>query len=108
MPTLRDLVNEHVREGELYEKIDRDRVRCFACGHCCPIPEGQPGAAGVQAYWGVANAEAEARRLAQLGAATEEPVKDVGGGIKVASFRDPFGNLFSIIENPNFKIEGAP
>ncbi len=48
MPTLRDLVNEHVREGELYEKLDRDRVRCFACGHCCPIPEGQPGVCKVR------------------------------------------------------------
>jgi pyruvate formate lyase activating enzyme len=48
MPTLRDLVNEHIREGELYEKLDRDRVRCFACGHCCPIPEGQPGVCKVR------------------------------------------------------------
>src|SRR5262245_29872867 len=71
------------------------------------IPDAQPGAAGVQTYWGVENAEAEAQRLTQLGAVAEEPVKDVGGGIKVASFRDPFGNLFSIIENPNFKIEEA-
>src|SRR5271169_470399 len=38
MPTLRDIVYENVREGELYEKLDRNRVRCFACGHCCPIP----------------------------------------------------------------------
>jgi hypothetical protein len=29
----------------------------------------------------------------------------VGGDIKVASVRDPFGNLFGIIENPHFKIE---
>src|SRR6185436_4428167 len=43
MPTLREIVNEHVREGDLYEKLDRNRVRCYACGHCCPIPEGQPG-----------------------------------------------------------------
>jgi hypothetical protein len=27
----------------------------------------------------------------------------VGGGIKVASVQDPFGNLFGIIENPHFK-----
>ena len=31
----------------------------------------------------------------------------VGGGIKVASVRDPFGNLFGIIENPHFKLEDA-
>jgi len=48
MPTLREIVDQHVREGELYEKLDRDRVRCFACGHCCPIPEGQPGVCKVR------------------------------------------------------------
>ena len=68
------------------------------------IPDGEPGSAGVQVYWGVADAVAESARLTKLGAAVHEPVKDVGGGIKVASFLDPFGNLFSIIENPNFKL----
>ncbi len=48
MPTLRELVNDRVREGDLYEKLDRNRVRCFACGHCCPIPEGQPGVCKVR------------------------------------------------------------
>ncbi len=48
MPTLRDVVYENVREGELYEKLDRNRVRCFACGHCCPIPDGQPGVCKVR------------------------------------------------------------
>jgi pyruvate formate lyase activating enzyme len=48
MPTLRDIVYENVREGELYEKLDRNRVRCFACGHCCPISEGQPGVCKVR------------------------------------------------------------
>jgi hypothetical protein len=42
--------------------------------------------------------------LTALGAEVHEPVKDVGGGIKVASVRDPFGNLFSIIENSHFKL----
>lgn len=67
------------------------------------IPDGEPGAAGVQAYWGVENAEAEVKRLAALGAHIHEHAHDVGGGIKVASVRDPFGNLFGIIENPHFK-----
>ena len=48
MPTLRDIIYAHVREGDLYEKLDRNRVRCFACGHCCPIPEGQPGVCKVR------------------------------------------------------------
>jgi pyruvate formate lyase activating enzyme len=32
----------------VYEKLDRDRVRCYACGHACPIPEGQPGVCKVR------------------------------------------------------------
>jgi len=48
MPALRDVIYEQVREGELYEKLDRNRVRCYACGHCCPIPEGQPGVCKVR------------------------------------------------------------
>ena len=41
---------ERVREADpaLWEKIDRDRVRCYACGHCCPIHEGQPGVCKVR------------------------------------------------------------
>ena len=48
MATLRDILAERVREGDLYEKLDRNRVRCYACGHCCPIPEGQPGVCKVR------------------------------------------------------------
>jgi pyruvate formate lyase activating enzyme len=48
--TLRDIVYQHVREADLhlYEKLDRNRVRCYACGHCCPIPDGQPGVCKVR------------------------------------------------------------
>jgi len=46
--TLRDILFRQVREGDLYEKLDRDRVRCFACGHQCPIPEGQLGVCKVR------------------------------------------------------------
>ena len=69
------------------------------------IPDGEPGAAGVQVYWGVPDAAAELARLTALGAEVQEPVQDVGGGIKVASVRDPFGNVLGIIENPHFKVE---
>ncbi len=48
MPTLHEIIHENVREGELYEKLDRNWVRCFACGHCCKIPEGQPGVCKVR------------------------------------------------------------
>ena len=48
MATLQDVLNANVREGELYEKLDRGFVRCFACGHCCRIPEGQLGVCKVR------------------------------------------------------------
>ncbi|MBI4464994.1 MAG: radical SAM protein, partial [Acidobacteria bacterium] len=46
--TLREVLERHVREGDLYEKLDRNRVRCYSCGHCCPIPEGQLGVCRVR------------------------------------------------------------
>ena len=50
MPTLRTILDERVREADpsLYEKLDHNRLRCFSCGHCCPIPEGQPGVCKVR------------------------------------------------------------
>ena len=61
-------------------------------------------AEGVVAYWGVENAEAAFNRLLELGATKHEDVQDVGEGIKVATVKDPFGNLFGVIENPNFEL----
>ena len=54
------------------------------------------------AYWGVEDAEAACLRLGDLGIEPHEPIQEVGGGIKVATFKDPFGNIFGLIENPNF------
>lgn len=48
MPTLREVVDQRVREGDLYEKLEGTRIRCLACGHRCPIPEGQPGVCKVR------------------------------------------------------------
>jgi pyruvate formate lyase activating enzyme len=50
LSTLRTVLDERVREADptLYEKLENNRVRCFACGHCCPIPEGQPGVCKVR------------------------------------------------------------
>jgi catechol 2,3-dioxygenase-like lactoylglutathione lyase family enzyme len=68
---------------------------------------GAPGPGGSAAYWGVENAEAALARLAELGVGGHGGlggVQDVGGGIRVATVQDPFGNLFGIIENPHFKL----
>jgi len=50
MASLRQIVEENVREAapELCEKLDGHRLRCHACGHHCPIPEGQPGVCKVR------------------------------------------------------------
>jgi predicted enzyme related to lactoylglutathione lyase len=56
------------------------------------------------AYWGVKDITAAHARLLELGAEPHEGVQDVGEGIRVASVRDPWGNLFGIIENPHFQL----
>jgi len=43
MPTLAEVLANDVRQGDLWEALDRNRIRCFAGEHRCPIPEGQPG-----------------------------------------------------------------
>jgi len=50
MSTLREILDRRVREADpsLYEKLENNRVRCFSCGHCCPIPDGQPGVCKVR------------------------------------------------------------
>lgn len=48
MATLREILEQNVREGELYEKLGDEKIRCFACGHHCPIPDGRPGVCQVR------------------------------------------------------------
>ena len=50
MSTLRNMLDERVREAapELCETLEGTRLRCYACGHQCPIPEGQPGVCKVR------------------------------------------------------------
>jgi pyruvate formate lyase activating enzyme len=48
MATLNEVLHASVREGDLYERMDSGFVRCFACGHCCPIPDGQVGVCKVR------------------------------------------------------------
>lgn len=44
MPTLGEALRSRTRPGVVYDRLDKDWVRCHACGHDCPIP---PGALGV-------------------------------------------------------------
>lgn len=72
-----------------------------------PDMEGVSKGSSVVAYWGVKDAAAAYQRVLELGAQTHSEPQDVGGGIIVATVTDPFGNVFGIIENPHFKIEGG-
>jgi predicted enzyme related to lactoylglutathione lyase len=68
-------------------------------------PTSNDKADGAVAYWGVDDAVAACERILELGATIHEALQDVGEGIKVATVKDPFGNIFGIIENPNFKLD---
>src|SRR5262245_43434360 len=46
--SLGDVLARYTREGELYERLPGDRVRCVACGHRCLIPSGQLGICKVR------------------------------------------------------------
>jgi pyruvate formate lyase activating enzyme len=46
--TLAETLAAHTREGDLWERIDANRIRCFACGHECPIPDGALGVCKVR------------------------------------------------------------
>jgi predicted enzyme related to lactoylglutathione lyase len=63
------------------------------------------GSGGVAAFWGVTDCEAAFNRLLELGASAHSPVQEVGGGIRVATVTDPFGNVLGVIENPHFSIK---
>jgi pyruvate formate lyase activating enzyme len=46
--TLEEALASRTAEGELYQKLDDGRVRCFACGHRCRIPAGLKGVCKVR------------------------------------------------------------
>ncbi len=48
MATLAQALAARTRDGDLWEPLDGDRIRCHACGHECPIPEGALGVCKVR------------------------------------------------------------
>ena len=42
------MLSRETREGELYDVLPDGRLRCYACGHCCPLPEGAVGVCKVR------------------------------------------------------------
>ncbi len=71
-----------------------------------PADQANPaGAGGDTALWAVDDMERTVARLTALGAAVHSAPRDVGDGIVVASFLDPFGNRLGVIVNPHFRAE---
>ncbi|HVG24108.1 MAG TPA: AmmeMemoRadiSam system radical SAM enzyme [Thermoanaerobaculia bacterium] len=46
--TLGTVLSERTVEGELYEKLEKNAVRCFACGHRCKVLDGLKGICKVR------------------------------------------------------------
>jgi pyruvate formate lyase activating enzyme len=48
MTALAEVLSGFTREGELWEPLEGERLRCYACGHACPIASGQSGVCKVR------------------------------------------------------------
>ncbi|MCE2513585.1 MAG: AmmeMemoRadiSam system radical SAM enzyme [Acidobacteria bacterium] len=48
MPALADALASRTRVGDLWERLDAERIRCYSCGHACPLPDGAVGACKVR------------------------------------------------------------
>ncbi|MGI9036074.1 MAG: VOC family protein [Pyrinomonadaceae bacterium] len=56
------------------------------------------------AFWGVEDIKVAQTKLFKLGAEKISEIVNVGENLYVATVKDPFGNVFGIIENPHFKL----
>jgi lactoylglutathione lyase len=59
----------------------------------------------VLSYWGVDNVDEEYIRLERMGAKPNTPIIAVGGGIRLGTLIDPFGNVIGLIYNPIFNVD---
>ena len=48
MSTLAEVLARDTRQGDLYDVLPDGRLRCYACGHCCPLPNGAIGVCKVR------------------------------------------------------------
>jgi catechol 2,3-dioxygenase-like lactoylglutathione lyase family enzyme len=73
-------------------------------GYELGLAPGADAADGPVTYWGVTDADEAYSSLVARGAEPHSAVKDVGGGIRLGSVREPAGSLVGVIDNPHFKL----
>lgn len=64
----------------------------------------KPKTANVETYWGVEDVTSAFDKFISLGATAHEKPQEVGGGIIVATVKDPWKNVIGLIYNPHFKL----
>src|SRR5438876_7412860 len=47
-PTIKNILETYTKEGELYERLENGRLRCFACGLRCIVFDGMDGICRVR------------------------------------------------------------
>lgn len=65
------------------------------------LPDGDP-AVGPVTYWGVDDVDAALAHVVGCGAVALGPVADVGDSIRLVELTAPTGQVFGLIEHPNF------
>ena len=58
------------------------------------------GMPGPVIYWHVQDIETSLKTLLEAGAETEQEVRDVGGGLLIASVKDADGNVIGLLQSP--------
>ena len=48
MKSIEEVLSQYTEPGILFQKLEENRVRCYACGHRCRIPEGRSGVCRVR------------------------------------------------------------
>ena len=73
-------------------------VEGFELGLHPDSPTHQPHRGGGVSYWKTPDLDTEWKTLLAQGATELSAPRDVGGGVRVAEVRDPFGNTIGLIE----------
>lgn len=68
--------------------------------HIGLVPGGAgQGMTGPVAYWEVPDIEAKLAEVTAAGGVVNEPVREVGGGRRVATVTDPDGNVLGVLQD---------